>query len=78
MSTNKGTGLNSLVIAPNPASQQVQVLNAAKGQPLQLFDLQGRLLSEQPAGSTSLNLSRVAAGMYLVRSGAQQSRLVVE
>ena len=78
MSTKKGAGLNALSIVPNPASRQVQVLGAAKGYPLQLLDLQGRVVREQPTGATALDLSHVAAGMYLVRSGSQQGRVIVE
>ncbi|RAK66824.1 T9SS type A sorting domain-containing protein [Hymenobacter edaphi] len=76
--TKTASKLSPLAIYPNPARELVQVEGAAKGQRVQLLDLQGRVVRELPAGATSLNVSDVKAGMYLVRSGAQQARIVVQ
>lgn len=78
LSTKSARSLNALAIYPNPATHSAQVVGATKGQPVQLLDLQGRVVREQAAGITTLDLSNLSAGLYLVRSGAQLGRVVVE
>ncbi|MBF9222893.1 T9SS type A sorting domain-containing protein [Hymenobacter ruricola] len=65
-----------LTLLPNPAQGRVQVLGATGGT-VQLLDLTGRLLRQQPAGET-LSLEGLAPGVYLVRNGAQSARLQVQ
>ncbi|MCC3157679.1 T9SS type A sorting domain-containing protein [Hymenobacter sp. 15J16-1T3B] len=76
--TKNAAKLAPLAIYPNPARELVQVQGAGKGQSVELLDLQGRVVRTLPAGATSLNVSDVKSGMYLVRSGAQQARIVVQ
>ncbi|NVO83869.1 zinc-dependent metalloprotease [Hymenobacter terrestris] len=68
---------------PNPTREgRVSVAGLPAGQPVQLLDLTGRLLlttTMPPAGPLTLELpAGLRAGLYLVRSGSQSRRLVVE
>ncbi|SDY05843.1 zinc-dependent metalloprotease [Hymenobacter psychrophilus] len=70
-------------IWPNPTREgRVTVAGLLPGQPVQLLDLTGRVLlttTMPPAGPLRLELpAPLRPGMYLVRSGAQSRRLVVE
>jgi len=67
-----------LQLAPNPASTEVRVLGHDARQPLRLLDAQGRVVRTLRAGSTSLDLHGLAAGLYLVQAGLRTQRLVVE
>lgn len=69
---------NPLQLVPNPASTEVRVLGHDARQPLRLLDAQGRVVRTLRAGSTSLDLRDLAAGLYLVQSGLRTQRLVVE
>jgi len=65
-------------LAPNPARGRVQVTGLTPGQPVQVLDAVGRVQStiQLPADQTlPLNLP---AGVYVLRSGSQARRLVVE
>jgi hypothetical protein len=73
---SRTTGAELLRLVPNPAHGQVQVLGSAPGSVLQLLDTQGRALRTAAAGS--LSLEGLLPGLYLVRSGAQTQRLLVE
>ena len=68
---------------PNPTREgRVTVAGLPPGQPVQLLDLTGRLLlttTTPPAGPLLLELpTPLRPGLYLVRSGGQSRRLVVE
>jgi uncharacterized delta-60 repeat protein len=75
----------SLTLYPNPVQQQLTVHLPAAAKQLRLFDLQGRLVQQHslPAHqtSTTLDLSAVPAGLYLVQvagsGGLYQKRVVV-
>jgi len=72
----------ALQLWPNPAHGRVTVGGLAPGQPVRLLDLAGRvLLTATPAaaGVVELDLpANLAPGVYVVRSGPQARRLVVE
>lgn len=69
-------------LLPNPATAgTVRVTGGAAGQPLTLLDLTGRLLAQHTTahdGSTTLSLTGLPPGVYVVRCGGQIQRLVVE
>ncbi|HEX8326445.1 MAG TPA: zinc-dependent metalloprotease family protein [Hymenobacter sp.] len=71
-----------LQVWPNPARGAVSVGGIAPGKAVQLIDLTGRVLLSAvlPAdGPLQLQLpSGLAPGLYVVRSGGQSQRLVVE
>lgn len=67
---------------PNPANGPVRVLGAPAGAQLQVFDVTGRRIAAAIAGAdgtAELALPQgLAAGTYVVKSGARAQRLVVE
>ncbi len=70
-----------LMLFPNPAHDAVRVVGAAAGQRVQILDGVGRVVRTAMAGAeltTLLPLTGLAPGVYVVRSGAQARRLVVE
>ncbi|MDO7877446.1 T9SS type A sorting domain-containing protein [Hymenobacter sp. ASUV-10] len=69
-------GTEPLRLVPNPAHGQVQVLGGAAGEARQLLDAQGRVL--RTSDGNLLYLEGLPTGLYLVRSGKQTQRLVVE
>ncbi|TGE23359.1 RCC1 domain-containing protein [Hymenobacter metallicola] len=68
----------TLQLLPNPATTAVQLLGAAAGAEVQLLNPQGQVLRRFAAGTTTLELQELPAGLYLVRAGQQAARLVVE
>jgi len=74
--------LTSLTLAPNPTQGSVRLTGAPAGAPVQVFDGVGRLVlstSATVAGTAVLNLpAELARGLYIVRTGAQAKRLVLE
>lgn len=71
----------TFVLYPNPATGKVRLSGAPAG-PVSLTDALGRTVRTTllPAGQTeaTLDLAGLPAGLYLMRSGAQTRRLVVE
>ena len=71
-----------LTLYPNPARGAVQVLGAAAGALLEVFDATGRRISTATAGADGTALlalpAGLAAGVYVVKSGSQVQRLMVE
>jgi hypothetical protein len=72
----------TLQVWPNPSHGSITVDGLAPSQPVQVLDVTGRVLltaSTPPTGPLQLDLPRgLAPGVYLVRSGSQVRRLVVE
>ena len=70
------------MLAPNPARSTCQVQGAAAGAAVTVLDALGRSLTQSRAdasGTAWLDLpAGLAPGLYLVRSGGQVRRLVVE
>ncbi|MBG8554194.1 RCC1 domain-containing protein [Hymenobacter guriensis] len=78
-----GTGATRLMVYPNPARDGAATLiGAAPGTAVQLLDALGRPVlsaTADAAGNVVLSLpTGLPAGMYVVRSGAETLRLVVE
>lgn len=73
--------LQSVVVAPNPASDVVSVMisdeNELDGCECQLYDLSGRLLQIVPVTgtTTTMNVSGYAKGLYLLKI-QKEGRLV--
>jgi hypothetical protein len=71
-----------LALWPNPAQGTVQVSGLSPGQPVWLYDALGKLVVTSmvpPSGRLQLALpTRLAAGIYVVRSGSQTLRLAIE
>jgi len=74
--------LTSLTLAPNPTQGSVRLAGAVAGAPVQVFDALGRLVlraTATAAGTAVLTLpAELARGLYIVRTGAQAKRLVLE
>ena len=81
---NAQPGPAQLLAYPNPAHDALQVMLAGTtpAAPLQLFDALGRLARTQPAPAagteTTLSLSGLPAGLYVLRCGELHQRLTVE
>ena len=71
-----------LQVWPNPARGAVTIAGLPPGQPVQVFDLTGRLrltATVPPSGPLELVLpGNLSPGVYVVRGGGQARRLVVE
>ena len=67
---------------PNPAHERVQLTGGQAGQAVELYDALGRRVSTavlSRAGTLELALpATLRPGVYLVRSGGQARRLLVE
>ncbi|MDO7877479.1 T9SS type A sorting domain-containing protein [Hymenobacter sp. ASUV-10] len=77
------TATLALGLAPNPAhgSVRVSLPATAAATPLQVLDATGRelrRLAAMPGRETTLDLSGLAPGLYLLRAGAATGRLLVE
>lgn len=68
----------TLNIYPNPTMGWI-ILNAQVGETLQILDPMGRIVMQRciTAENTTLDLSQLAKGIYLVRCGERTSKLVV-
>lgn len=71
--------LTNLNLYPNPASETIFVASAP-GELISLFDLNGRMLMQTTATSSSTNiaLSELASGLYLVQVGGRSGKFVKE
>ncbi len=67
-----------LTVYPNPAHGTVHLLGATPGAPVLLIDALGRTVRTLPAGTTTLDLPGIPAGVYTIRTGTATARLVVE
>ncbi len=67
-----------LTLYPNPARTTVQISGAQPGAPVRLIDALGRTVRTLTAGTTTLDLQGVPAGVYTIRTGTATARLVVE
>jgi hypothetical protein len=72
---------SSLQVYPNPATAMGRVLiKAEAGARVQLLDVRGQLIAQASAesdGSVGLPTSGLAAGLYIVRCGAQNTKLLL-
>nr|GFC79409.1 hypothetical protein [Tanacetum cinerariifolium] len=77
-----GVAGSAFTLAPNPSRGTVRVHGLAAGQTVQLYDAMGRLLITQRAPATGTLLlappMALAPGLYLVQSGGQMRRLVID
>ena len=68
---------NAFRVWPNPANGQINVeLNESTT--VELYDLTGRRLLSQPCnGSTTINVSTLRPGLYIVKAGSEAMKVVV-
>lgn len=69
-------GYSKLVLTPNPSHSQVTVSGLSDGAMLYVLNTLGQILRSS-IGPT-INVAGLPAGIYVVRSGSQQARLVIE
>ena len=67
--------VNDLIIFPNPAKE---ILYFNKETAFEIIDMQGRILLKSTVHVTSVNISNLVAGVYLIRSGYTVRKLVKE
>lgn len=67
-----------LQVFPNPAAGCTTPIGAALGAAVEVLDLLGRCVATATAGSDDTTALVLPAGLYLVRAGAQVTRLVVK
>ena len=77
--TTETPALPDLKLYPNPAQHQLTIETKQPG-PVQLIDLQGRVLHQIPniSGLLRLDTSALPAGLYLIRSGGVTKQLIIE
>ena len=64
---------------PCPTSGPFRVSGADPGRPVQVLSLLGQMVSELPAGQfSSASLPALSSGIYIIRQGTRQARLLVE
>ncbi len=71
------TGL-ALQVFPNPAAGCATLTGAAPGVAVEVLDLLGRCVGATTAGADGTTALVLPTGLYLVRAGAQMTRLVVK
>lgn len=74
-------GMVLLKAFPNPTTGLVNVGGLAADETLQLYDMSGRMLEEWKADGrqqTVIDLKKYPQGIYLLRAGVRQVKLVVE
>ena len=74
-------GMVLLKAFPNPTTGLVNVGGLAADETLQLYDMSGRMLEEWKADArqqTVIDLKKYPQGIYLLRAGVRQVKLVVE
>jgi hypothetical protein len=71
-------GAPGLTIYPNPASDQIQILNSLPGERVLLVDIKGNILDIEPAiGSDQIyNISNLSPGAYFVQVGNRTLKFV--
>lgn len=76
--TSVGSVHYQLLTAPNPVIDRLYISGLSFGLPVQLYNLQGVLLQEVKADTAGveMDLSAYPPGIYIVRSGAQTSRII--
>ena len=67
--------LEGLRAFPNPCQDLLHVEGFACGTELQIYNLHGQVLLRQQ-GESSLDLSGLGAGIYLLRAGDQSIRII--
>lgn len=70
----------SLTLWPNPSQGTVYATGLEAGQPVQVFDSQGRLVAAdaRPAyEAQGLALPQLAAGLYILRCGSQTQKFII-
>ncbi len=68
-----------LTFGPNPTAGSVFVTGAAAGDPVEVFDLSGRLVASDvvsPDGEAVVELSGLASGNYLIRVGNHEFQIL--
>lgn len=65
---------------PNPADEEVKIVQKGEALPLRLLNARGELMREIPIEErpTRLSLRELAPGMYWIFAGAQGQRLIVD
>ena len=69
-----------LSIGPNPAMGSVSVTGAAAGDPVEVFNLSGRLVASASVSSNGeavVQLADLASGKYLIRVGINESQALI-
>lgn len=67
---------NTLTLAPNPVADQLTISGLPTGETATLYDLLGRKLLTLEVGSTTLDMSRLQAGVYMLRACGQAYKVV--
>jgi len=72
---SEGETEGQLSIGPNPTAGSVFVTDAAVGDPVEVFDMSGRLVASAVVstdGEAVVGLSGIASGNYLIRVGTEE------
>ena len=76
---NQEQSKNDILLFPNPASQQVTIINSELNK-IKIIDLYGRTLYSQESQdiSTLINIEFLTKGIYIVQSGNRTSKLIIK
>ena len=78
MATKAGMAGFSLLLAPNPAYNRVQLVNAAAPGRIYIYNTLGALIRTEDSWQQGLDVGGLPAGVYHLQLGKQAARLVVE
>ena len=69
---------SNISVYPNPAVETITVNGLQDNQTIRIYDLQGRLISATPsqAGQTTVNVSNLQHGSYLLQVGAEVVKVI--
>lgn len=78
ISTGENVALNPIFVYPNPAQDRINI-QGAEGERVEVLDLMGRVVLEQEsnAQTSTIDISTLSPGAYLVRVGNQTVRIAV-
>lgn len=74
-SVNDST-LQKVVLFPNPASDKLYFKNLIGSKLVKIFDLNGRLLSQQRTSSNYISVAELKQGFYIVEVNGQTSKIL--
>jgi hypothetical protein len=67
-----------ITLAPNPARENISLLNLAVGSSYQILDMYGRVVREGIYNGTAINIEDLKTAMYLLQASGQTLKVLIE